>query len=301
MKFDSTIKKIYYDPGGYGSMADTFKEAKKVDSSIKFSDVKDWFERSVERKKNLRGFNSYVSLGPRDEYEVDLFDVNYLGQDEFRYGLIAIDNFTKVMWVIPIKEKNTEELIRATKAIIENMEKPKKIYSDMEGGMKSKEWDNWLDEHNIVHIMTRGHANTAERAIRTFKDLMTRRLEGPDNKDVKWYDQVRLSVLVRYNQKVVNRTIGMTPYEATQKKNEAQVRTMLELNASRKRKYPDLKVGDKVKLYKKKDKLDKERISVWLPKVFEVEDIKHEKDQEFYYLKDYKKPVLRHELLKVRG
>ena len=51
----------------------------------------------------------------------------------------------------------------------------------------------------------------------------------------------------------------------------------------------------------REDKLDKERISVWLPKVFEVEDIKHEKDQEFYYLKDYKKPVLRHELLKIRG
>ena len=167
--------------------------------------------------------------------------------------------------------------------------------------MKTKEWDDWLDEHNIVHIMTRGHANTAERAIRTFKDLMTRRLEGPDNKGVKWYDQVRLSVLAKYNQKMVNRTIGMTPYEATLKKNEAQVRTMLEINATRKRKYPDLKVGDKVKLYKKKDKLDKERISVWLPKVFEVEDIKHEKDQEFYYLKDYNKPVLRHELLKVRA
>ena len=123
--------------------------------------------------------------------------------------------------------------------------------------MKSKEWDNWLDENNIVHIMTRGHANTAERAIRTFKDLMTRRLEGPDNKGVKWYDQVRLSVLTKYNQKMVNRTIGMTPYEATLKKNEAQVRTMLELNTTKKRKYPDLKVGGKVKLYQKKDKLDK--------------------------------------------
>ena len=134
MKFDSTTKKIYYDPGGYGSMQDTFKEVKKVDSSIKFSDVKDWFERSVERKKNLRGFNSYVSLGPRDEFEVDLFDVNYLGQDEFRYGLIAIDNFTKVMWVIPIKDKSKEELIRATEAIIKNMENPKRFIVTWRGG-----------------------------------------------------------------------------------------------------------------------------------------------------------------------
>ena len=135
MKFDSIIKKIYYDPGGYGSMQDTFKEVKKVDSSIQFSDVKDWFERSVQRKKNLRGFNSYVSLGPRDEFEVDLFDVNYLGQDEFRYGFLAIDNFTKVMWVIPIKNKSKEELIRATEAIIKDMgETPKRFIATLRGG-----------------------------------------------------------------------------------------------------------------------------------------------------------------------
>ena len=126
MKFDSIIKKIYYDPGGYGSMQDTFNEAKKVDSSIKFSDVKDWFERSVQRKKNLRGFNSYVSLGPRDEFEVDLFDVNYLGQKEYPHGLLSIDNFTKVMWVIPIPSKSGVDILAGMKEIINNMGKPKK-------------------------------------------------------------------------------------------------------------------------------------------------------------------------------
>ena len=167
--------------------------------------------------------------------------------------------------------------------------------------MQTAEWDKWLEEHNIEHVMTRGHANTAERAIRTFKDLMTRRLEGPNNEKVKWYDQVRLSVLMRYNNYMVNRTTGLTPYEATLPKNEAHVRTMLEINAIRKRKYPDLKVGDKVRLYSKKDKLDKERISVWSKTVYEVKEIKHEKDQEMFYLTNYPKPVLRHELLKVRA
>ena len=131
--------------------------------------------------------------------------------------------------------------------------------------------------------------------------IMTRRLEGPGNENVKWYDQVRLTVLMRYNQKMVNRTTGLTPYEASEPKNEAHVRTMLEINGIRKRKYPDLKVGDKVKLYHKKDKLDKERISVWSTTVYEIKDIKHEKDQEMYYLTNHPKPVLRHELLKVRS
>ena len=51
---------------------------------------------------------------------------------------------------------------------------------------------------------------------------------------------------------------------------------MLELNAVQKRKYPDVKVGDHVRVYKKKDKLDKERISVWSKPKYEVEDIKEE-------------------------
>ena len=63
-RYDGLTKKIYYDPSGYGSVQDTYKDAKKIDSSIKVSDVKDWFERNVERKKQLRGFNSYVSKGP---------------------------------------------------------------------------------------------------------------------------------------------------------------------------------------------------------------------------------------------
>ena len=51
----------------------------------------------------------------------------------------------------------------------------------------------------------------------------------------------------------------MTPFEARRKENEEQVRTMLELNAVQKRKYPDVKVGDHVKVYTKKKLMDKEK------------------------------------------
>ena len=42
-----------------------------------------------------------------------------------------------------------------------------------------------------------------------------------------------------------------------QKKKEARVRAMLELNAIRKRKYPGIKVGDRVKIRKKRRLLNK--------------------------------------------
>ena len=76
---------------------------------------------------------------------------------------------------------------------------------------------------------------------------------------------------------------------------------MLGINAVRKRKYPDIKVGDRVKVYKKKKVFDKERISVWTELSYEVEEIKDEKGQEFYYLSGHDTPLLRHAILRVRA
>ena len=100
---------------------------------------------------------------------------------------------------------------------------------------------------------------------------------------------------------MVNRTIGMTPFEATEKKNVDVVRTMLELNAEHKRRYPDIKVGDYVRVYTKKKLMDKERISVWSKPKYEVEKIEEKQGQDFYYLSGYDKPLLRHEILKVQS
>ena len=52
-KYDGLIKKIYYDPAGFGTVQETYKEVKKLDSTIKVSDVKDWYERNIDRKNNL--------------------------------------------------------------------------------------------------------------------------------------------------------------------------------------------------------------------------------------------------------
>ena len=51
------------------------------------------------------------------------------------------------------------------------------------------------------------------------------------------------------------------------------------MNAKRTRKYPDIAVGDKVRLYKKKDKMDKERVGAWTTDLHEVEAIKESEGQ----------------------
>ena len=70
-------------------------------------------------------------------------------------------------------------------------------------------------------------------------------------------------VLNTYNNKMVHRATGFTPWDARLAKHRLDFKTKLELNAKRKRKCLDIAVGDKVRFYKKKDKMDKERTGVW--------------------------------------
>ena len=46
------------------------------------------------------------------------------------------------------------------------------------------------------------------------------------------------------------------------------------MNATKTRKYPELEVSNKVKIFKKKDKLDKERVSSWSANSYTIDDIK---------------------------
>ena len=67
---DEIIEKAYKEL--FGSIADTTKEAKKLDKSITLADVKTWFNNTFARKtKQLQ--NSYIANHAYEEYQMDLF------------------------------------------------------------------------------------------------------------------------------------------------------------------------------------------------------------------------------------
>ena len=67
------ISKIYYDPAGFDGIRKTLEDARKNDKSITYNDVKEWFEKNIEQKKQLKGFNSFVANEAKFEYQIDLF------------------------------------------------------------------------------------------------------------------------------------------------------------------------------------------------------------------------------------
>ena len=131
--------------------------------------------------------------------------------------------------------------------------------------------------------MTRSHAAVAERTIRTIKAMIDKRIESAkkrDNRDERWVDVLN-QVLITYNYKNIHSATKMTPKYATKTTNHIQVKANLELKRKHTRRYPDINVGDYVKVYNKKDKLDKERIPVWSKANFKVESINESMSQYF--------------------
>ena len=56
--------------------------------------------------------------------------------------------------------------------------KPKIIYSDDETALSTEAMQKYFKDHNIAHVITRSHAWFIERFIRTFKDMLYKRVEA---------------------------------------------------------------------------------------------------------------------------
>ena len=128
---EEIIKEAYEH--NFGTAYETYKIALNKSPNIRLQDVKYYLNKrdNIQAKFKHKTYNSFVSQGNNYEYEVDIVDVLARdGGDGIRYGLCAIDNFTKMVSVIPINNRKPSEIIRGLKLIFKQFGKPKQLYSD---------------------------------------------------------------------------------------------------------------------------------------------------------------------------
>ena len=202
---------------------------------------------------------------------------------------------SKYCVVIPIKNKVDE----VSRGLVEGFKKmggyPKTLHTDNEGALSSTQIQSYFKEHNIFHVVTLSHSVFAERMIRTVKNMRYKRI-GKSGKP--WYEFI-YPVLLTYNRLMIHSTIKMTPEDARKPSSQFKVKMNLELHAKHTRNYPDLSVGDHVKIYKKTDKLDQERKSYWSDNKYDILELQEHNDQDFYKVAGRDKLLMRSEILKV--
>ena len=153
------------------------------------------------------------------------------------------------------------------KDIVNSLGKPKIIMTDPDSSGTSSEMDEWFrNNKDVQHVMTRRHAVFAEKAIRFFNKKLNQKV----SKEVKPWTEPIDSVLRRISTgkeavapgkkqgKIYpDRTTEFTPEEASKPENWFEVHNSMEVKAKHNMKYPEINVGDKVKVFKQRGALEK--------------------------------------------
>ena len=92
----------------------------------------------------------------------------------------------------------------------------------------------------------------------------------------------------------------LTPSEARDPTNTLDVKINLKMHRRHTGKYPIIEIGDKVNIYKKKDNVDKENKSLWIPGYHQVEEITKKFGQTFYKASGFTKLLMRAEILNIQ-
>ena len=291
------IYNTYFDRGGFGSKARTLQEARKKDKTITIEDINQFFSKNVEQKRKTAGQNSFVAPNAYYEFQIDLFFINDIPNQKFRVGMICIDIFSKYMNAVPISSKQPPDILAGVMENIKKMDgKPKLIYIDDEGSFNNKSVIDYLKEENIELHRTRWHPAFAERAIRTLKDMLYKRVENDEKKgkeNIQWGDYLH-EILLTYNNAMKHSSHGMEPIEARKPKNQLAVKLKLSMNAKKNRVYPELEIGDTVKILRKRKPNEKERVGNWTQNRFTIEKIDKKKlGQSYYYVEGNDRPYFK--------
>ena len=185
------IKRVYENPQtGFGSIADTLRQARLQDASIRRNDVETFTEGVKSREdRPQRGYSSYVPVEPMHQLQVDLADMTVFSNAPYRYLLVAIDTFTKKIAAIPLANKTAEATARAWQQVVSSLGIPSYVYSD-DGSEFKREFQQKLDYFDVDKVVTRGHAYFVERAIRTIKEALIRSIgAGQEERTVSAPDQ----------------------------------------------------------------------------------------------------------------
>ena len=147
------------------------------------------------------------------------------------------------MHVVPINSKQEGDVASGMIECLNKMgKKPDIIYTDDEGALNKEAIQKYLKDENIEHNRTRAHPNFSERAIRTCKDMLYKRVEADEKKGketIQWPDYI-LEILLTYNNQMKHSATGFTPKEAGKPSNQFKAKLNLTMKRKKNRVYPEL-------------------------------------------------------------
>lgn len=242
-------------PGGFSSVANLLREAKKRDPSITRKKVQDFLE-SMRTYTLFRGRRERyprlktIPICWMSDLQVDLAIFPNLATHNrgYHYLLVGVDVLSRQMFGVPLKTSKKEEMKDAFEKLFKQMPKvPQRVYSDRGKEFTSAYIKAYFKDKEVQKIESLGgvvKAAVAERAIRTIKGRIYRYFSEKNTHN--WVD-VLPRVLHAINHTVC-RVTKMRPVDVNQDNWKSLWDRLYAPCFEESNKPPRYKVGDHVRI-----------------------------------------------------
>ncbi|PFX19624.1 putative uncharacterized transposon-derived protein F54H12.3 [Stylophora pistillata] len=187
----------------------------------------------------------------------------------FRFLLMVLDVFSKYGWTVPLKNKKGESVAQEFKKIFFERRKPKLLSVDKGSEYYNKDVKDLMKSKGVEMYSTENEekSSVCERWNRTIKTKMWKQFSIQNN--TKYLD-ILPKIVEKYNN-TKHRSIGMTPVEASKKKNESDVYLKLYCENVPHMATPKFEIGDQVRISKYKRKVfDKGYTPNWTEEILSL-------------------------------
>ena len=203
----------------------------------------------------------------------DMIDYKISNNKCYRYIFIVIDNFSKYLFAIPLKNKYSQTITNAfSKILTKSKRKPLQLESDRGSEFYNSIFQKFLKSKNIQHYSryTDKGPNIAERVIRTLRNLLKKPVFEKGNAD--WISELP-SINKQYNN-TIHHSIKMTPVQASKKVNEKEV--FSNLKDRRVKQKPKIHLSQLVRTADIKRVFSKGDSTNWSYKLYTITEVIHD-------------------------
>jgi hypothetical protein len=202
--------------------------------------------------------------------------------DNYRYVLLVIDDFSRFVSLIPIKSKNANDMLEAFESLLNTGRKPLKIRTDAGTEFTNKVVQKLFKDENIIHFISRSEnkASIAERAIKTIKLRIYKYFT--EKETYRYIDKLQ-DFAWAYNNSV-HRSIGMRPIDVS-RDNQADLSAKL-YGIERKKKDYKFDIEDNVRVSHTRHPFRKEYYENFSGELFKIVGRDNKGEFPLYKLQD---------------
>ncbi len=208
---------------------------------------------------------------PNAVFSIDLVDMHTKPDGNYKYILNCVDVYSRKVYSVAMESKNIASIKSALMECFSGLNKPNRIWADMESALISREMKTYLEKLGITvyHTYGIGGSCIVERYNRTLKEAMVK-----SGMVSKW------ATFAKKFQDIYNATIHSsikcTPNDAYKQNNKDLAMINNIENYTRKRSEPkkEYDVGDKVRVSLIKRTFEKKSMTEnWSREIFKIHEV----------------------------